>query len=75
VPLRERSPENSSARTISINRPEQTIVGTGGKQILFNAFMATLNSGRRGDHPAALLGQLPEMVAICGGTSTLPTPP
>ncbi len=26
-------------------RPEQTIVGTGGKQILFNAFMATLNPG------------------------------
>jgi aspartate aminotransferase len=26
-------------------KPSQTIVGTGGKQILFNAFMATLNKG------------------------------
>ncbi|MDN5928798.1 MAG: aminotransferase class I/II-fold pyridoxal phosphate-dependent enzyme, partial [Hyphomicrobiales bacterium] len=26
-------------------KPEQTIVGTGGKQILFNALMATLNPG------------------------------
>ena len=26
-------------------KPEQTIVGTGGKQILFNAFMATVNPG------------------------------
>ncbi len=25
--------------------PAQTIVGTGGKQILFNAFMATINPG------------------------------
>ena len=40
--------KSSSARTGSTTRPTQTIVGTGGKQILFNAFLATLNRGRRG---------------------------
>ena len=39
-------------------KPTQTIVGTGGKQILFNAFMATLNPGDEVDHSRALLGQL-----------------
>ena len=39
-------------------KPEQTIVGTGGKQILFNAFMATLNPGDEVMIPRALLGEL-----------------
>src|ERR1041384_5686453 len=50
-------------------RPEQTIVGTGGKQILFNAFMATLNPGDEVIIPAPYWVSYPEMVAICGGTS------
>ena len=33
-------------------------VGTGGKQVLFNALMATVESGRRGGDPGALLGEL-----------------
>ncbi|HDZ71774.1 MAG TPA: pyridoxal phosphate-dependent aminotransferase [Aurantimonas coralicida] len=49
--------------------PEQTIVGTGGKQILFNAFMATLNPGDEVVIPAPYWVSYPEMVAICGGTS------
>ncbi|HEX2019127.1 MAG TPA: pyridoxal phosphate-dependent aminotransferase [Aurantimonas sp.] len=49
-------------------RPEQTIVGTGGKQILFNAFMATLNPGDEVVIPAPYWVSYPEMVAICGGT-------
>jgi aspartate aminotransferase len=48
--------------------PEQTIVGTGGKQILFNAFMATLNPGDEVVIPAPYWVSYPEMVAICGGT-------
>jgi aspartate aminotransferase len=50
-------------------KPEQTIVGTGGKQILFNAFMATLNPGDEVVIPAPYWVSYPEMVAICGGTS------
>jgi aspartate aminotransferase len=48
--------------------PEQTIVGTGGKQILFNAFMATLNAGDEVIIPAPYWVSYPEMVSICGGT-------
>ncbi|WP_420406986.1 pyridoxal phosphate-dependent aminotransferase [Hoeflea sp.] len=47
---------------------QQTIVGTGGKQILFNAFMATLNAGDEVVIPAPYWVSYPEMVAICGGT-------
>ena len=49
-------------------KPEQTIVGTGGKQILFNAFMATLNPGDEVVIPAPYWVSYPEMVSICGGT-------
>lgn len=47
----------------------QTIVATGGKQILFNAFMATLNPGDEVVIPAPYWVSYPEMVAICGGES------
>ncbi|KAB2692043.1 pyridoxal phosphate-dependent aminotransferase [Brucella pseudogrignonensis] len=49
-------------------KPEQVIVGTGGKQILFNAFMATLNPGDEVIVPAPYWVSYPEMVAINGGT-------
>ena len=49
--------------------PAQTIVGTGGKQILFNAFMATLNEGDEVVIPSPYWVSYPEMVALCGGTS------
>mgnify|MGYP001145376092 CR=1 FL=1 len=49
-------------------KPEQTIVGTGGKQILFNAFMATLNPGDEVIVPAPYWVSYPEMVALTGGT-------
>lgn len=49
--------------------PSQVIVGTGGKQILFNAFMATLNEGDEVVIPAPFWVSYPEMVAICGGTA------
>ncbi len=47
----------------------QVIVGTGGKQILFNALMATLNKGDEVIIPAPYWVSYPEMVAICGGES------
>ncbi|HEU4985803.1 MAG TPA: pyridoxal phosphate-dependent aminotransferase, partial [Rhizobiaceae bacterium] len=49
---------------------KQTIVGTGGKQILFNALMATLNPGDEVVIPAPYWVSYPEMVALCGGTPT-----
>jgi aspartate aminotransferase len=50
-------------------RPEQTIVGTGGKQILFNALMATLNHGDEVIIPTPYWVSYPEMVTLCGGTA------
>ncbi len=47
--------------------PSQTIVGTGGKQILFNAFMATINPGDEVVIPAPYWVSYPEMIALCGG--------
>lgn len=47
--------------------PAQVIAGTGGKQILFNAFMATLNDGDEVIIPTPYWVSYPEMVAICGG--------
>ena len=47
--------------------PAQVIAGTGGKQILFNALMATLNPGDEVLIPAPYWVSYPEMVALCGG--------
>jgi aspartate aminotransferase len=44
------------------------VVGTGGKQILFNALMATLNPGDEVVIPAPYWVSYPEMVLMCGGT-------
>ena len=51
--------------------PSECIAGTGGKQILFNALMATLNPGDEVLIPAPYWVSYPEMVAICGGTSVI----
>jgi aspartate aminotransferase len=45
----------------------QTIVGTGGKHILFNAFFATLNPGDEVVIPAPYWVSYPDMVLIAGG--------
>ena len=50
-------------------KASDTIVGTGGKHILFNAFLATLNPGDEVIVPAPYWVSYPEMVAICGGTA------
>jgi aspartate aminotransferase len=51
-----------------IYKPEQVTVGTGGKQVLYNALMATLNPGDEVIVPAPYWVSYPEMVALGGGT-------
>ncbi|WP_158968783.1 pyridoxal phosphate-dependent aminotransferase [Chachezhania sediminis] len=48
--------------------PEQVSVGTGGKQILYNALMATLNEGDEVIIPAPYWVSYPDMVLLAGGT-------
>ena len=48
--------------------PSQTIVGTGGKQVIFNAMMATLNPGDEVICIAPYWVSYPEMVIVAGGT-------
>lgn len=48
---------------------DQIIVGTGGKQILFNAFMASLNPGDEVIIPTPYWVSYPEMVAVNNGVS------
>jgi len=46
---------------------EQITVGTGGKQVLYNAFMATLNKGDEVIIPAPFWVSYPDMVLLAGG--------
>jgi aspartate aminotransferase len=48
--------------------PAQVSVGTGGKQVLYNAFMATLNPGDEVIIPAPYWVSYPDMVLLGGGT-------
>ncbi|MEJ0092966.1 MAG: pyridoxal phosphate-dependent aminotransferase [Methylocella sp.] len=48
-------------------KASQTIVGTGGKHILFNAFLATINPGDEVIIPAPYWVSYPDMVLIAGG--------
>ncbi len=48
--------------------PDQVTVGTGGKQVLFNAFIATLNAGDEVIIPAPYWVSYPDMVLLGGGT-------
>ena len=68
MPLREAIAAKFKRENDLDYKPEQTIVGTGGKQILFNAFMATLNPGDEVVIPRPYWVSYPEMVALCGGT-------
>ena len=47
---------------------DEISVGTGGKQVLYNALMATLNPGDEVVIPAPYWVSYPEMVALGGGT-------
>ena len=46
---------------------EEITVGTGGKQVLYNAFMATLNKGDEVIIPAPFWVSYPDMVMLAGG--------
>lgn len=48
--------------------PAEVIVGTGGKQVLYNALMATLNPGDEVIVPAPYWVSYPDMVLLAGGT-------
>jgi aspartate aminotransferase len=49
-------------------KPSEISVGTGGKQVLFNALMATLNPGDEVIVPAPYWVSYPEIVALAGAT-------
>ena len=51
--------------------PAQCIVGTGGKQILFNALMASINPGDEIIISAPYWVSYPEIVALCGGKAVI----
>jgi len=54
-------------------KPSQVSVGTGGKQILYNALMATLNPGDEVIIPAPYWVSYPDMVLLAGGTPVIAT--
>ena len=48
-------------------QPNQITIGTGGKQVLYNTFMATLNKGDEVIIPAPFWVSYPDMVLLAGG--------
>ncbi len=68
VPLREAIARKFKRENGLDYKPSQTIVGTGGKQVLYNAFLATLNPGDEVVIPRPYWVSYPEMVGLCGGT-------
>lgn len=68
MPLREAIAAKFKRENSLDYEPTQVIVGTGGKQILFNAFMATMNPGDEVVIPAPYWVSYPDMVMLCGGT-------
>ncbi len=50
--------------------PAQITVGTGGKQVLYNALVATLNAGDEVLIPTPYWVSYPDMVLLAGGTPT-----
>ena len=53
-----------------VYKPAEITVGTGGKQVLYNALMATLNPGDEVLIPAPYWVSYPDMVLLAGGTPT-----
>ncbi|GJE10373.1 MULTISPECIES: pyridoxal phosphate-dependent aminotransferase [Methylobacterium] len=68
VPLREAIVRKFKRENGLDYKVAQTIVGTGGKQVLYNAFLATLNPGDEVVIPRPYWVSYPEMVGLCGGT-------
>jgi aspartate aminotransferase len=67
VPLREAIVKKFKRENNLDYTAAQVIVGTGGKQILYNAFAATMNPGDEVIIPAPYWVSYPEMVALNGG--------
>lgn len=67
-PLREAIAQKFKRENGLTYKPSQTIVGTGGKHILFNALLATVNRGDEVVIPAPFWVSYPDMVLISGGT-------
>ena len=59
--------EKFSRENSLIYELDQISVGTGGKQVLYNAFMATLNPGDEVIIPAPYWVSYPDMVLLAGG--------
>jgi len=55
--------------------PSQVTVGTGGKQVIYNALMATLNPGDEVIIPAPYWVSYPDMVALAGGVPVVVAAP
>ena len=55
--------------------PEQITVGTGGKQVIYNALMATLDAGDEVIVPAPYWVSYPDMVLLAGGEPVFVTCP
>jgi aspartate aminotransferase len=70
-PLREAIAAKFSRENGLEYKASDTIVGTGGKQVLYNAFLATLNPGDEVVIPAPYWVSYPEMVAINYGTPVI----
>jgi aspartate aminotransferase len=66
-PLREAIAQKFKRENGLDYKASQTIVGTGGKQILYNAFLTTLNKGDEVIIPAPYWVSYPDMVLINGG--------
>src|SRR5215208_5714623 len=67
VPLREAIAKKFKRENGLDYKPSQVIVGTGGKQVLYNAFLATLNPGDEVIVPAPYWVSYPDMVLLAGG--------
>jgi aspartate aminotransferase len=70
-PLREAIAQKFKRENGLDYKASDTIVATGGKQVLYNAFLATLNPGDEVVIPAPYWVSYPEMVAINYGTPVI----
>lgn len=71
VPLREAIARKFKRENNLDYKPSQTIVGTGGKHIIYNALLSTINPGDEVIVIAPYWVSYPEMVAVCGGTPVI----
>jgi len=68
VPLREAIVRKFKRENGLDYKVSQTIVGTGGKHVIYNALLATLNPGDEVVIPRPYWVSYPEIVTLCGGT-------